>query len=105
MEQTKKDIEVSYRISTIIACDIAKEYAGGLATIYKENDLRYLYNKCRDTETCCEKTLQAVSRDISEVLPHAQEHIERCMSLIYRIVGMEVEEQELIHDYINTLKK
>lgn len=102
---SKEEIELSYRISTIIACDIAKEYAGGLATIYGEQDKHYMRNSCREAEKVCEKAILVISRDLEKLMPYTKPHVERIMSIVYDVVGMDIEKQELVHQYIKNLEK
>lgn len=101
---SKNEIELSYRISTIIACDIAASYAGGLATIYHEQGMNYERNKTIQVSNACAKAIDVVSRDLETILPHTKDHVERLMTLVYEIVGMSVEKQEEVKLFIEGMK-
>lgn len=105
IEVDKDEVEFNYRVATIIACDVAKDYAQGLATIYQEQGKKYERNKTLQAAVACEKAMDTISRDLKSLMPHFKPYIEKNMGIIYDVIGLPVEKQEMVAEYLKTLKE
>jgi len=98
------EIDFHYRIGTIIACEVVKEYAGTAGTHYKEAGNNYLFNKCQEAEKCAEKLSTAMSRDLKAIMPHVTPIVEHNMQIVYDVLALEIDDQKRIQGLIKKIK-
>jgi hypothetical protein len=106
---TKQEMEFHATVGTLIACDIAKVYAEGTETIFRERKdkaSRYAANACKDAFQANSKLIDVLFRGIKALRPSdVKEILEEKTSLIYDIVAMSEKNQDRIRGLIAKLKK
>lgn len=104
MSSEISEIDFHYRIGTIIACEIIKEYAGTAGTHYKEQGNKYLFNKCSEMEKAANTLVTAMSRDLKSIMPHVTPIVEHNINLVYDLLSLEMKDQLRVQGLINKIK-
>lgn len=100
----KDEVTFAYEISTIIAADVLKQYAGGLATMYKDKRDNHKRNRITSIEKDCQHVMNMLNRELKPVIPHIESYIEDRMQILYDVVGLPSEDQKRVINLIRKIK-